>query len=167
MVAAISLNGMIANQAGVFSSSAEDQAFLQEKIQESDVLIMGRKTYEMHVTEPKKPMIILTQQIDGIHLDRSAKVPIHFFHEEKQDLIELLNVMQYQTITVLGGAEIYHWAVKNRILTDLYLSIEPQIIAPGKNLLDGELLPANDWKLVDIKPLNTSGTQLAHYRFGS
>ncbi len=163
----MSLNGMIADQEGKFLSSAEDQAFLQEKIEESDVLIMGRRTYEMHVTEAKKPMIILTQQIDGIQLDRDAQVPVHFFHEEKQDLTELLDLMQYRKVTVLGGAEIYHWAVKNRILTDLYLTIEPQIIAPGKNLIEGDLLPANDWKVVDVKKLNKTGAQIVHYRFGS
>lgn len=168
LVAGISLDGRIAGAEKSFGpySSQEDSDFLQKKIAESDVLLMGRKTYEQHVTKVKKPMIIFTSQAEGgIEITEKDGHIIHLFQDSAQELINLLDAMQYKTVTCLGGSEIYHWCLEQKLATDLFLSIEPVIFGEGKNLLHGGYLQHfSDWKLNSHQQLNDQGTLLMHYQ---
>lgn len=170
MVAGISLDGKITDEYGDFSkySSPEDKAFLQQKIHESDVLIMGRVTYEKHSKHGRsqKPVIVFTRSIEGLKIHEEKHSEVHFFHDKKEDLINLCDLLQYKVVTILGGAEIYHWFLEQNLVTDVYLTVEPILFEKGKNLLKGEYLSVQkNWKLVSSQLLNQAGTTLLHYQF--
>lgn len=170
IVAGISLNGKITDKHGDFSkySSSEDKAFLQQKIAESDVLIMGRVTYEKHTKNKKshKPVIVFTRSIKGLKIDEEKNSEVHFFHDKKDDLIHLCDLLQYNIVTILGGAEIYHWFLEQKLVTDVFLTVEPILFGEGKNLLKGDFLPdQKNWKLISAQQLNQQGTTLLHYQF--
>ena len=166
LVAAISLNGKIADRQGNFPSSQEDRLFLQKKILYSDVLIMGRKTFERHVRRPgQKPIIVFTTKIKGVRLASPAIAQVHFFRGKGSDLIKYLDMLQFRKVLILGGAEIYHWFLKNRLVTNIFFTIEPILIHGGKSLLTAPLfLKMKSWKLRKIKKLNSQGTLLLHYQ---
>ncbi|MDF2378935.1 MAG: dihydrofolate reductase [Candidatus Gracilibacteria bacterium] len=166
MVAGTTLNGKITDGNGSFLpfSSDEDQKWLKKMINDSDVLIVGRKTYEKHaeIGPLSKPHIVFTQQIKGIQIKRDN---VHFFNDRKDDLINLCDILQYKTITILGGSEIYHWFLKEKILSDIYLTIEPHFEGKGLNLLSGpSFIEQEKWKLKKTVVLNSSGTLLLHYQ---
>lgn len=170
MVAGISLNGKITDEQGDFSkySSPEDKAFLQQKIAESDVLIMGRITYEKHSKSRKssKPVIVFTRSVNGLKIHDEKHSEVHFFHDKKEDLIHLCDLLQYHTVTILGGAEIYHWFLEQKLVTDIYLTVEPLLFANGKNLLKGSFLPdQKNWKLISSQTFNKEGSTLLHYQY--
>jgi len=110
LVAGISLNGKIVGKDGSFKpySSPEDQNWLQKKINESDVLLMGRKTFEKHVSQVKKPMIVFTRKVNWIQRSEKNSAEIHWFNDSKQELLNLCDLLQYRKITILGGGEVYH-----------------------------------------------------------
>jgi len=167
IVAAISLNGKIADQSGSFAkySSKEDQEYLQKKIKESDVLVMGRKTFEQHVKKTKKPIIIFTKKANGLKTEKKGKHDIYWFNDSFLEFMNLIELLQYRTVTILGGSEIYHWFIENKIVTDIFLSVEPYIITKGINLLTGDLIKDSEkWRLVSSKKLNQKGTLLLHYQ---
>ncbi|MDP2690885.1 MAG: dihydrofolate reductase [bacterium] len=167
LVAGISSNGKISDFSGDFSecSSAEDKQFLKKKIEESDVLIMGRKTFEKHVKTSEKPIIVFSKQIKGIELDFLNSSQIHWFNDSKQELMNLCDLLRYKTITILGGSEIYHWSLREKILTDIFLTVEPFIIDTGQNLLTGDSLHQHkSWKLRSAKRMNEKGSLFLHYQ---
>lgn len=167
IVAGISLNGKIADKSGDFSkySSKEDQAFLRKMIKESDVLVMGRKTFEKHVAKPKRPIIVFTRKVRGLAAKKKAGMDINYFNDSKKELLNLLDLLQYRVVTVLGGAEIYHWFIKENLVTDIFLTVEPCIIDAGKNILRGSLLDAKkSWPLKSMKQINQKGSLLLHYQ---
>lgn len=175
VVVGTSLNGRITDGGGDFKkySSPEDQDFLRKKIKESDVLIMGRKTFEKHVKKSgSKPIIVFSRQDIGpfCHSERVApggepRNPLHFFSGTKNDFLTLLNQFDYHSVTVLGGAKIYHWFIQQGLATDLYVTVEPYIFGSGKNFLRGDLLkPMPIFQLVSAKHLNDQGTVLLHYQ---
>jgi len=170
MVAGISLNGKITDHQGDFAkySSLEDKEVLQKKIKESDVLVMGMTTYKKHIQlkKSKKPLIIFTRSVKGMKIDEEHTSEIHFFHDQKEELINLCDLLQYEVVTILGGAEIYHWFLEQKLLTDIYLTIEPIVFGEGKNLLKGNFFAdQKPWKLIESKLLNKEGTTLLHYQF--
>lgn len=166
IVAAISLNGKIADRHGNFPSSSEDRLFLQKKIKDADALMMGRKTFEKHVKRVgKKPIIVFTRGINGIKTPSPAFTEVYLFHDKASDLIEFLDLMQFRKVLILGGAEIYHSVLKYRLVTDIFLTIEPILINGGKNFVSGPLfLEMKSWKLRKMKKLNASGAILLHYQ---
>ena len=167
LIAAISINGKITDKTGSFSkySSKEDQEFLHKKIKASDVLVMGRKTFEKHVEKAKKPMIVFSRQVRHLETDKKDGQQITWFNDSRQEFLNIIDLLQYKKVTILGGAEIYHWFIKQNLLTDIFLTVEPYIIDSGKNLLEGTLLEMNSkWKLKSAKKINKKGTLLLHYQ---
>lgn len=182
MVAGISLNGKIADKTGDFRkySSKEDQRWLKKKIEESDALVMGRKTYEKHAAKTTKPMIVFTKSIKTLKTQKPVlfmrksekgieyaqrNQEVHWFHDSPETLRNLCDLLGYRTVTVLGGAEIYHWFLQKNLLTDIFLTLEPQLIGSGTSLLRGaKLTDLKKWKLEASKKLNKNGTILLHYQ---
>lgn len=165
MVAGISLNGKIADEKGVFSSSLDDQRWLRQKIKESDVLIMGRKTFEKHSRQDKKPVIVFTTAVQGIRIGKDGTRELHWFNDKKEELLNLCRLLQYKTITILGGTRVYHWFMQQKLLNDVYLTLEPYLISKGRPLLEGDWLQEQkNWKLQSSKTLNKKGSLLLHYQ---
>lgn len=167
IVAGISLNGMIANQDRQFApyASPEDQAWLKQKIMESDLLLMGRKTYEQHVGKITKPLIVMSRQPRTVRLKDNKRQTVHWFHGNRDDMLHLLDILQYENIMVLGGSEIYHWVLRENLATDIFLTVEPVIISQGKHFLEGEVLQKQkSWKLISYTRLNDRGSMLLHYQ---
>ena len=168
LIAAVSLNGMIADTLGNFESSPEDRDWLQKKIQESDAVVVGRKTFQKHIEiKPgfEKPLIIFTRIMSGSRVLPHISHEVHFFHDSKEEFENLCDLMQYRVVTVLGGAEIYHWFIEQNLATDFFLTLEPFILGSGMNLLKGSLLSLEkSWILKSVKPLNTKGSQVLHYQ---
>lgn len=165
MVVGISLNGKIADEKGVFPSSLEDQRWLERKIKDSDVLIMGRKTFEKHSKHTKKPVIVFTTAVQGIRIGKDGTRELHWFNDRKEELLNLCRLLQYKTITILGGARIYHWFLEQKLASDVYLTVEPHLIARGRPLLEGDWLSEQKkWKLISSEILNKEGSLLLHYQ---
>jgi dihydrofolate reductase len=161
------LNGKIADQKGDFSpySSPEDQDWLKQKIRESDVLVMGRKTFERHAQHTSKPVIVFTTAVRGIRIGKGEEKEIHWFNDEKQELINLCRLLQYKTITILGGARVYHWFFEQKLVSDVYLTVEPYLISHGRPILEGDwFVNQKNWKLYSSKTLNQQGSLLLHYQ---
>ena len=167
IVAGISLNGKIADTNGNFEpySSAEDQRWLKKKIAESDVLIMGRKTFEKHAKHTKKPIIVFTTAVQGIRIGKDGKRELHWFNDKKEELLNLCRLLKYKKVTILGGARVYHWFLDQKLASDVYLTIEPFFIGKGKQLLEGDWLKEQkSWKLRSSRTLNRKGSLLLHYQ---
>lgn len=166
----MSLNGKIADEHGDFSiySSEEDKKWLAKKIDESDVIVVGKNTYDQHLKNKKgnkKPLIVFTRSVDGLKIDEEKNSEIHFFHDNKEELLNLCDLLQYDVITVLGGAEIYQWFLDQKMISNIYLTVEPIVFGKGKNLLSGNFVSEQkNWKLKSSQKLNEKGTLLLHYQ---
>lgn len=123
---------------------------------------MGRRTFQLHVKEVKKTDDHLHQEGENIQLGVKK---LHFFNDQKQDLVELCDLLQHKTITILGGSQVYHWFLEKDLLTDIYLTLEPHLALSGLQLTQGEVFSKmNTWKLKKSKQLNDQGTLLLHYQ---
>jgi dihydrofolate reductase len=162
----ISLDGKIAKLDGSMVrdwASSEDGALLAELLYSSDVVLIGRNTYD--------------QQKPGLHDDRLYVILTHhpdmfvsdavtgkreFTNSSPARLMQELAERGYKNVLMLTGGEISAAFLKAGLVDELYLTIEPLIFGAGIPMLSGENLLIT-CHLESVARLNQQGTTLMHY----
>lgn len=150
MMAAISLDGLISigESSPVTFTSREDKALLRDKIQEADCLLLGRKTYELSRSIlGKRPCIVFSRSASYSDLNDSVINNLHNYG---------------QKFLLLGGSQIYHWFLNRGLVDELYLTVEPIVLAQGVPLLSDSCRISN-LQLISVKAINDQGTLFLHY----
>lgn len=164
-----SLNGKIT--AGVGSrvhdwSSKEDQKYFAALKARARLIIMGRKTYEAakeHMTlSPRALRVILTKNPKG-YTRETVPGQLEFTSESPKALVKRLEKIGHKTALLVGGSEINAAFLKQNLIDELWLTVEPLIIGRGKNLFS-ETESRKKILLRSAKKLNKNGTLLLKYK---
>lgn len=138
LIAALSLNGKIAqatNQSSLEWTSKEDTAFFIEKTKESGTVIMGQRTFET-IGRPLKGrrLIVLTQDASlkakNVGADENG-TRLEFVEEAPVDLIRRLESEGVASVVIGGGSFVYSSFLRDKLVTDLFLSMEPILFGNG------------------------------------
>lgn len=146
-------------------TSHEDRKHFLSLIKKHNLIIMGRSTYEA-----SKPVIKLEKGKLRIVLTRSpnkysnqlVKGQLEFSSESPEKLLKRLSLLGYKKLLLVGGGIINGLFLKDNLVDELYLTIEPKIFGTGKNIVEGQLLNTK-LQLMSIKKLNKTGTLLLRY----
>ncbi|HBF67143.1 MAG TPA: hypothetical protein DDW36_01820 [Candidatus Magasanikbacteria bacterium] len=162
LAAVVTIDGKIARYPGHFSNwtSAEDKNHLHALEDTCDVIILGRTTYEL-AAEPlaHRTCLVFTRSINGIHKKHERCI---FINPETVSLAQVMIEYGWRTACVLGGTEVYSYFLKNNLIDELYLTIEPIIFGEGLSLFE-TTTPDTVFTCASVKQLNTKGTLLLHY----
>ncbi|WP_088071904.1 dihydrofolate reductase family protein [Gottfriedia luciferensis] len=130
---ATSLDGFIARENGeidwLFDPSEMDYGY-NEFIQKIDTVLMGRKTYDKVLTfgeypyKDKKSYVFTTKQ-------KENDVNVEFISTDIMPFIENLKKVDGKDIWLVGGAELTKFFLKNRLIDELILFVQPTIIGSG------------------------------------
>ncbi len=164
LIAAISLDGRITDgkNEGTEWTSKEDQRFFRSELDKADAVILGRKTFET-IPRPLTPRnrIVFSRSTTFQHSEECWNVVA--FGGAKSKLLKLLNEKSWKRVVIAGGTEIYAWFLKNRLVDEIYLTLEPVIFGAGKALL-AEGNYGGNWSLTSSRKLNKTGTLLLKYK---
>jgi dihydrofolate reductase len=160
LIAAVSVDGRIAAYPGHKSdwTSKEDKEFLHHMLDENDCVVVGRTTYEL-AREPlsKRNCVVFSRsKID----ERTGLV---FMDPQKRKFEAYARDKQYHSIAVLGGTGVYTYFLTARLLTDLYITIEPVVFGRGLPLFEAEKFDMKRFRLVSTRMLNQEGSIVVHY----
>ncbi len=160
-VAAMTLDGKIAAENGRSTdwTSPEDKDFLHDFLDKSEVVLVGRKTYELAAAQLAKRKCIVFSRTGDLKR-RSENLLIADLADT--DLKKLL--APYRTATLLGGAQIYTYFLERGLVDELYLTLEPVVFGRGLALFASQSSLRTDFKLTSIRQLNEKGSILLHYR---
>ncbi|MBI2475497.1 dihydrofolate reductase [Candidatus Uhrbacteria bacterium] len=142
LLAAISANGKIAEhecQTSLDWTSKEDLRFFIEKTKEIGVLIMGRKTFET-IGKPLKgrKTIVMTREDNGRQLEtKEESGKVEFTSEQPCKLLERLQKEGVENVVIAGGSSIYSQFLKEKLVTEIYLTVEPVLFGDGVPLASG------------------------------
>lgn len=168
MVMVASLNGKITQgtNSNIYEwTSKEDQEFFFSLIKENNLIVMGSNTYnsvrEKIKLDQKKLRIVLTQTPDK-YKKEIVRDQLEFSSEIPRDLVSRLS-KKYKQMLLVGGGEINAAFLNERLIDEIYLTIEPVLFGIGKNLL-AESEVETELKLVSSIQLNKSGTVLLKYK---
>lgn len=147
-------------------SSKEDQKHFFSLIKKNNLIVMGRATYDASQPvikiEKGKLRIVLTRRPEK-YLNQTIKGQLEFFDESPEELVKRLSLSGYKKMLLVGGSIINGLFLKQNLVDELYLTIEPKIFGSGKNIIEGQLLN-NKLQLMSIKKLNKTGTLLLKYK---
>ena len=161
---ASSIDGRIAksNRSGTDWTSKEDWDFFQKSLQKVDAVVVGRNTYEVAKSYLKRRavVIVLTSEVNKPKM-QAKKI---FFNPEKYNLKKFLQSKNYKKVAILGGAKVYNFCLENKMLDELFMTIEPYVFTAGIPMFSGNVFKKYKFSLQSVKKLNKKGTLLLKYK---
>lgn len=147
-------------------SSPEDKKYFFSLIKKSRLIVMGSLTFEavrsIIKIEQNKLRIILTRQPKK-YSAQVIKGKLEFSNETPAKIVRRLSRVGYKKMLVVGGSIINGLFLKENLVDEFYLTIEPKIFGSGKNIVNGQLLNLS-LKLMSVKKMNKNGTLLLKYK---
>lgn len=146
-------------------SSKEDRELFEKVKDENKLIVMGKRTYEAAKGQIKLKSgllrVVLTHDPEAY---RSQTVPgmLEFSSEKPRELIDRLSKVGYRQMLLVGGSEIASLFFKEKLIDEVWLTIEPAIFGKGIPLVAEEPLDVS-LKLLDLRQLNDKGT--LHLRY--
>lgn len=152
---ASSLDGYIAHRSGAVDWLFTDADYgYTEFFAQIDTVLMGHKTYQQVLEFGDYPYagkrgIVFSNQRQG-QKDQN----VEFIGQNVERFIRELKYQSGQDIWLVGGAEIIHFFLKNKLLDQLILSIHPIILGQGIPLIlpDESLQTSLHFKQVQCYP---------------
>lgn len=147
-------------------TSKEDQTYFFKLLQKNKLKIMGSNTYETakeNLRLKKGHLRIVLTRNPKKYVSDLVRGQLEFTDESPIALIQRLKKNGIKQVLVLGGGKINSSFLKEKLVDELYLTLEPKIFGRGKQLVAEELLESN-FQLISSKKLNQQGTLLLKYR---
>jgi len=146
-----------------FWSSQEDQDYFDRIWNETRVIVMGKATY---MADPVKPdskhlFIVMTRQPEKYQL-KELDGKIEFTSEVPSHLINRFETEQEDKILIVGGAQIATLFLKEQLIDELWLTIEPKIFGNGAGFVINEYFDIG-LKLISCERVNDRGTLITKY----
>lgn len=141
-IAAMSVDGFITkhNEAGTGFTSAADQQFFHDALNQFDCCIFGSKTFLasqamiLRNLSPERLRIVLTRS-PGKYAAYQHPGMLEFCHASPEDMLSELQKRGKRRCAVLGGGEVYTLFLKEHLLHELWLTFEPGIFGDGKKFV--------------------------------
>ncbi|MEK7784205.1 MAG: dihydrofolate reductase [Chloroflexota bacterium] len=160
---ATSIDGRIAHsgQSGVDWTSKEDWNFFQKSLNKFDAVIAGRNTYNVAKDSlRKRNTIILTSKVSL----PKALGSVTFFNPQKFSLKKFIISKKYKNVAIVGGPKVYNFCLRNKMLDELFITIEPYVFTAGVPMFTGDRFQKYKFVLQSIKRLNKKGAILLKYK---
>lgn len=131
---AITADGKIAksDQELINWTSPEDKKYFVEQTKQAGVLIMGEKTF----ATIKKPLKNRLNIILTFEPEKKQNIPdiLEFTNKPPKEILENLKKRNFNTCVIAGGATINTLFLKENLIDEIHLTIEPIIFGQGLNL---------------------------------
>jgi len=144
-------------------SSHQDQDYYKKVWNESRLIVMGSSTFNADTFNPSPghQIIVMTGHPDNY---KSAEIPgqIEFTNETPAELSSRFTMQGHQQMLVVGGPHIATSFLKEQLIDELWLTIEPKIFGTGENFATEAELDIN-LRLIQSEKVNDQGTLITKY----
>lgn len=139
-------------------TSKEDRSFFIEKLERYDAIITGRKSFFGKLVN--KPYYVVThdRELDISGVNTIAGNPNY--------IVEELEKMGFQKIALLGGVSLINQFLKEKLIDEMFITIEPKMIGNAIPFSLSENIMV-DFEMSSYKILNKFGTMVLHYQYRS
>jgi dihydrofolate reductase len=144
-------------------SSDSDQKYYSDIWKESRLVIMGSNTYRLNVITPSSSRLVLVMT-GRPEKYRSKEVPgqLEFTDRSPSALVSWYGKTSIDRMTVLGGPLVASSFLREKLVDELWLTIEPQLFGRGLNLIADDDLHVR-LQLKDVTRVNEAGTLITKY----
>jgi dihydrofolate reductase len=138
-------------------SSHQDQDYYKKIWDDSRLIIMGSNTFvaEHRRPSPDHHLVVMTRRIEKY---KSSEVPgqLEFTKESPVELAARFEKEGWEQMLVVGGPHVATSFLKEQLIDELWLTIEPKIFGVGGNFVTEEKLDIN-LRLIHFEKVNEQG----------
>jgi dihydrofolate reductase len=144
-------------------SSENDQEYFRKIWNDSKLIIAGSTTYNAERIKPSlnRLLVIMTHEPSG-YKESEVTGQIEFSDESPAKLISRFEESGYKQMLVVGGPHIATSFLREHLIDELWLTIEPLIFGRGGNFVTDEMLDIR-LKLISCVRVNEQGTLITKY----
>jgi len=143
-------------------SSHEDQSYFDSIWNATRAIIMGSGTYK---PDPVKPnpnhLFIVMTRHPSDYINLYKKGLLEFTDESPENLLRRLGDSD-DNILIVGGPQIATLFLKDQLIDELWLTVEPKIFGSGASIVTEERFDI-DLKLLSSELINEQGTLINKY----
>ncbi len=144
-------------------SSPQDQDYYQRTWDESQLIVMGSNSFnaENFKPSPNHQIIVMTSHPDKY---KSLEAPgqVEFTNETPLELTSRFKIKGRPQMLIIGGSHIATSFLKEQLVDELWLTLEPKIFGLGDNFATGAKLDIN-LRLIHSEKVNDQGTLITKY----
>lgn len=144
-------------------SSHQDQDYYKKVWNDSRLIIMGSNTF---IAEQRKPspdhlLVVMTREPDKY---KSSEVPgqLEFTNESPREISSRFEKEGREQMLVVGGPHVATSFLKDQLIDQLWLTIEPMVFGSGGNFATEENLDIH-LRLLHCEKVNEQGTLITKY----
>lgn len=161
LLMAITLDGKIAKHANQFAdwtSKADKKMFVAET-KKAGVIVMGETTYNtIGRPLPGRLNMVLSQEPEN---RESIPGSLEFIKATPKEIVTLLEKRGFATAILGGGATVNGAFLKENLIDEIWLTIEPKIFGEGLPLFNGADVNLN-LELISMEKIDTNVLQVRY-----
>lgn len=144
-------------------SSRSDQKHYSRVWKDSKLIIMGSNTWNDNIIKPSaERLIVVMTRNPGPYRDSEIQGQVEFTSERPHALVEKYRTAGTELMTVVGGPGVATSFLKESLIDELWLTIEPRLFGKGISLLTESDLDLR-LKLIELVRANEDGTLITKY----
>lgn len=163
---ACSVDGFIARKDGSFNDFVFEGEVVNDYIESFklfDIVLMGRKTYEVGLKEGKtNPYPMMRSYVFSRSIKESPDKEVKLVSENASELVKSLKNEPGKDIYLCGGANLATMLFTENLIDEIILKINPFVMGSGIPLF-GEVIKPTYLELTDSK-IYESGVVLLNYQ---
>lgn len=144
-------------------TSIEDQRYFSGIMKNARLIVMGSNTFNADPIKPmaNRLMIIMTKNPEKY---KNYEVPgqINFSNKSPSELTYYFKGEGYEEMLVVGGPHVATSFLKEQLIDEIWLTVEPRIFGTGANFVTEEKLDIR-LRLLSSESVNVQGTLLNKY----
>jgi dihydrofolate reductase len=145
-------------------SSHSDQEYFDAVWKSARVIIMGSGTYKPAPIKPDPHHLFIVLTRKPMHYsDKHVHGQLEFTDESFVDLLDRFRQTGEESVLIVGGAKIATAFLKEKLIDELWITIEPRIFGSGSGFVVDEKLDIQ-LNLISCIKANDRGTLFTKYR---
>jgi dihydrofolate reductase len=145
-------------------SSQSDKEYFKNIWNKNRLIVMGINTYNVERLQPSPGHIYTVMTHNPSEYQELEKQgQLEFTDESPQNLFKRFETEGHELVLVVGGAQIATSFLKEQLIDELWLTIEPKIFGRGGSFVTEENLDIS-LQLLDSERVNEQGTMINKYR---
>ncbi len=166
LIAAHTIDGFIARERNelIDWTSKEDKQFFRSETTKAGVVVMGQTTYETFKRPlPNRLNIVLTKDIKKltVRANKLGYTNVEFINLAPSKVVEAVAAKGFTTVFLCGGSYTYTTFLKNKLVDELWFTIEPLIFGKGLSCFTDSVYNVS-CKLLNVTKLATDSIQVKY-----
>ena len=143
-------------------SSQQDQDYYKKTLTDSRLIVMGSNTFNFgSFPSLNHQLIVMTGRPDKYKNLRPPR-QVEFTSESPAKLTDRFKSKGYEQMLVVGGPHVATSFLKEQLIDELWLTLEPKIFGTGANFATDVKLDIN-LRLLHVEKVNEQGTLITKY----